>query len=131
MSLTKLHLKIRRCKECRLWKNSKNAVPGEGPKDAKIMLIGQGPGEKEDETGRPFVGRAGEYLDEVLEKNNIERKKIFITSIVKHKTPDNRKPKKDEIKACFSYLEQQIDEIKPDIVVLMGNVAKENAPRKK
>ncbi len=119
--LEALNRKIRHCRKCRLWKS--NAVPGEGSENARIMLVGQNPGKEEDKTGRPFVGRAGKYLDKVLEKNNVGREKIFITSVVKHKTPSNRKPKKDEIKACLPYLLEQVNVIKPKTIVLMGEVA--------
>lgn len=121
MTLKSIHQKIKKCTKCRL--KFFNAVPGEGPKNAQIMLVGQNPGKKEDETGKPFQGRAGKYLNLVLEKNSIDRTKLFITSIVKHKTPNNRKPKKDEIKACTPYLEEQIKAIAPEVVVLMGKFA--------
>jgi uracil-DNA glycosylase len=121
--LEELHSQIRDCKRCRLWKNSLNAVAGEGNPNAKIMLIGQNPGKKEDETGRPFVGKSGIYLNKVLQKNHLERENLFITSIVKHASPGNRIPKTDEINACLPYLEEQIKLIKPKIIVLMGKVA--------
>ncbi|MFP4111924.1 MAG: uracil-DNA glycosylase, partial [Candidatus Woesearchaeota archaeon] len=123
-NLDKITKTIKKCKKCRLWKFSANAVPGCGPDDSSVMLIGQNPGKEENNTGKPFVGRSGRFLDETLEKNNINRKDIFITSVVKHATPKNRKPKEDEVAACYPYLEEQIKEIKPKIVLLMGNVAK-------
>jgi uracil-DNA glycosylase len=121
--LEELHSQIRNCKRCRLWENSRNAVAGEGNPHAKTMLVGQNPGKKEDETGRPFVGRSGIYLNKVLQKNHLERENFFITSIVKHASPGNRIPKTDEINACLPYLEEQIKLIKPKIIVLMGKVA--------
>lgn len=114
---------MRNCRKCRLWRDAKNAVPGEGPPNAKIMLVGQNPGAEEDRTGRPFVGRSGKFLNAVLNKNGLDRGKLFITSVVKHKSPGNRKPKPDEIKACKPYLDCQIRLIKPEIIVLMGAVA--------
>jgi DNA polymerase len=123
LALKKLNRKIRRCKKCRLWKNAKNAVPGEGPSYAKAMLVGQNPGKTEDETGRPFVGRAGKFLNKILYKNGINREDLFITNVVKHKTPQNRKPRADEIKTCMPYLKEQIRYVKPEIIVLMGKVA--------
>jgi DNA polymerase len=102
-------------------------VPGEGPFNAKIMLIGQGPGREEDKQGRPFVGKAGKFLNELLEKNGIDRKKVFITSCVKCYLPKNRAPKKDELEACRPYVLKQIQLINPEIVVLMGRVARELA----
>lgn len=121
--LEPLRKEIMNCKKCRLWKTARYAVPGEGPSDARAMLVGQNPGSEEDKTGRPFVGRSGTFLDKTLEKLDIERNDLFITNIVKHKTPENRKPRKDEIEACKPFLIRQIKAINPDIMVLMGKVA--------
>lgn len=123
MELHKIHAKILKCRKCRLGEQAQNAVPGEGNWRAGLMLVGQNPGAKEDQTGKPFVGQAGRYLDKVLERNHISRAQIFITSIVKHKTPENRKPKEDEINACLPYLLQQIQAVNPHTIVLMGTVA--------
>lgn len=98
-------------------------VLGEGPLDAEIMLVGQNPGAEEDKQGRPFVGRSGKYLNQVLAKNNINRETLFITSVVKCKTPGNRKPTKKEIEDCLPLLIEQIKSIKPKLIVLMGEVA--------
>jgi uracil-DNA glycosylase len=111
------------CRKCELWQGSKNAVVGEGPATAKVMLVGQNPGEEEDKAGRPFIGRSGKFLNKVLDKNGIHREEIFITNIVKHLTPENRKPLPEEIAACAPYLVAQIHSIKPKIVVLLGTVA--------
>jgi len=105
-------------------------VEGEGPLDADIMLVGQNPGVKENRTGRPFVGRAGQYLDKVLEQSGMKRNRIYVTSIVKCKTPDNRKPTRHEIRISIPYLVNQINHIAPELVVLMGTVAW-NTPRSK
>lgn len=110
---------------------ARNAVPGKGPADAKAILVGQNPGTEEDKTGRPFVGRSGKFLDTVLKKNGIDRDSVFITGIVKHKTPGNRFPLKDEVSACKGYIVEQMKLIKPEIVVLMGTLAWEEAPRVK
>jgi uracil-DNA glycosylase family 4 len=123
MTLNELNEQIRNCRKCRLWQCARNAVPGEGPATAKVMLVGQNPGAEEDKTGRPFVGRAGKFLDAVLNKNGITRDDLFITNVVKHKTPANRTPQADEIEACMPYLTCQIMTINPEIVVLMGAVA--------
>jgi len=123
MSITELNEQIRTCRKCRLWRDAKNAVPGEGPFHAKVMLVGQNPGEEEDKTGRPFVGRAGKFLNAALNRNGISRGDLFITNVVKHKTPGNRTPKPDEIAACMPYLATQIMAIKPKIIVLMGAAA--------
>jgi DNA polymerase len=123
MTLDELNEQIRNCRKCRLWQCARNAVPGIGPATAKVMLIGQNPGAEEDKTGKPFVGRAGKFLNKVLTENGINREEVFVTNVVKHVTPNNRKPFPDEVAACLPYLITQIKEIKPKIVVLMGAVA--------
>jgi len=123
LTLEELNEEIRTCHKCRLWKDAKQAVPGEGPQNAKLMLVGQNPGTEEDKTGRPFVGRAGKFLNKVLAENGINREGVFITNIVKHVTPQNRKPFPNEIEACAPYLTEHVNLIKPKIVVLMGAVA--------
>ncbi len=128
MALKQLNEKIKNCRKCRLWQGAKNGVPGEGPLHAKLMLVGQNPGAEEDKTGRPFVGRAGKFLNKLLAKNGINREELFVTNLVKHVTPKNRKPLPDEIAACAPYLEVQVNAVKPKIVVLMGAVAWQ-APR--
>jgi uracil-DNA glycosylase family 4 len=128
LSLADVNKKIQNCRKCRLSQNAEHAVPGEGPANAKLMLVGQNPGAEEDKTGKPFIGRAGKYLDKVLTKNSIRREEVFVTNIVKHLSPENRKPLPDEIEACAPYLKAQIKTVKPKIVVLMGKVAWQ-APR--
>jgi len=117
--------KIKVCTKCRLHENRKNAVPGEGKKDSKIMLIGEAPGKNEDLEGRPFVGRAGELLEELLESVDLERDEVFITNVVKCRPPNNRDPRKDEIKTCNPYLQKQISLIEPEVIVTLGNHATE------
>jgi len=119
---------IENCRKCRLWQGAQKTVPGEGPFNAKVMLVGQNPGAEEDKTGKPFVGRAGKFLNKVLAKNGINRKELFVTNIVKHVTPKNRKPLPDEIAACIPFIAAQVRIIKPKIVVLMGAVSWQ-APR--
>jgi uracil-DNA glycosylase family 4 len=128
LKIEQLNEQIRNCRKCRLWQGAKNAVPGEGPLDAKVMLIGQNPGSEEDKTGRPFVGRTGKFLNKVLAENGFNRDGMFVTNIVKHASPRNRKPLPDEIAACAPYLLAQVKTIKPKLVVLMGIVAWQ-APR--
>jgi len=128
LALKQLDEQIKTCRKCRLWQGAKNGVPGEGPFNAKVMLVGQNPGAEEDKTGKPFVGRAGKFLNKVLAKNGIIREELFVTNLVKHLSPNNRKPLPDEIAACAPYLEAQVNAIKPKIVVLMGAVAWQ-APR--
>ena len=125
MSMEEFNTQIYNCKKCRLWQGAKHAVPGEGPLDAKVMFVGQNPGADEDELGRPFVGRAGKFLNKTLSEYAIKREDIFITNIVKHVSPKNRKPFDDEVKACLPYLITQIKTIKPEIIVLLGASAKE------
>ena len=125
MALEILNQQIYICRKCRLWQGAKHAVPGEGPITAKVMLVGQNPGAEEDETGRPFVGRAGKFLNKVLAENGIKREELFVTNIVKHVTPQNRKPFADEVAACVPYLTTQINIIKPKIIVLLGASARE------
>jgi len=124
LALEELNYQIYSCKKCRLWRGAKHGVPGEGPLNAKVMLIGQNPGANEDEVGRPFVGRAGKFLNKVLAENGLKREDLFITSIVKHVSPKNRKPYADEVAACLPYLTTQISVIKPKIIVLLGESAK-------
>ncbi len=125
LSLDELNKQIYDCRKCRLWQGAKHAVPGEGPLNAKVMLIGQNPGSEEDETGRPFVGRAGKFLTKILAEHGIRREDVFISNIVKHVSPKNRKPYPDEVAACVPYLNVQINIIKPRIIVLLGASAKE------
>jgi uracil-DNA glycosylase len=125
MATDELNLQIYGCRRCRLWQTAKHAVPGEGPLNAKVMVVGQNPGADEDELGRPFVGRSGKYLTKTLAEYGIKRKDIYITNIVKHTSPQNRKPYPDEAAACLPYLTAQIDIIKPKIIVLLGASAKE------
>jgi DNA polymerase len=121
--LEKLHQEIKNCKKCPLWKTRKNAVPGEGPANAKIILLGQAPGAMENLKGVPFCGRAGKFLDYLLKIARIDRKKIFITSPIKCFPPKNRKPKKEEIEACLPYLKRQIKIVNPKYFILLGEVA--------
>ena len=112
------------CDKCNLSKTRKNIVFGEGIFSSKIMLIGEGPGQQEDETGRPFVGRSGQLLDKLFESQNISRKKnLYICNIVKCRPPENRVPKKEEIAACREYLDTQIQIIRPKIIILCGSTA--------
>ena len=118
--LNRIAEEVKTCRKCGLYRCAKNAVPGEGNPKAKIMLIGEAPGKREDLTGRPFVGSAGKLLDSVLEKVGIKRNDIFIGNIAKHRPPDNRAPKPDEIEACTPYLDRQIKIIRPKIIVPLG-----------
>jgi uracil-DNA glycosylase family 4 len=121
--LEELHKVIRNCTLCHLYESRRNAVPGEGSASSCVMFVGEAPGAREDETGRPFVGRSGNLLTSMLEEIGLSREEVFITSILKSRPPNNRAPTQIEIKACLPYLEKQIEIIKPKIVVLLGGVA--------
>jgi DNA polymerase len=112
------------CYKCDLSKTRKNVVFGEGVFSSKIMLIGEGPGQQEDETGRPFVGKAGQLLDKILETQDISREKnIYICNIVKCRPPENRVPADKEMEACRQYLDAQIQLMRPKIIILCGSTA--------
>ena len=118
--LAELCEEIRACQKCILAQGRTHAVPGEGPDAAHIMLIGEGPGFHEDRQGRPFVGAAGQYLDELLEKIGLLREDVYIANVVKCRPPGNRDPQPDEISACRPYLDKQIELIRPHLVVTLG-----------
>lgn len=115
--------KVRACTLCQLYKGATKGVPGEGPATAEIMLIGEGPGFHEDQQGRPFVGAAGKFLDELLAHINLKRSDIFITNVVKHRPPNNRDPFPEEIEACRPWLDQQIALIQPQVIVTISRFA--------
>jgi uracil-DNA glycosylase family 4 len=108
------------CTKCKLHFSRKLAVPGEGPANAEIMFIGEGPGFHENEQGRPFVGAAGRFLDELLNNIGFKRSDVFITNIVKCRPPGNRDPEAEEIASCNEYLERQILAINPKVIVTLG-----------
>jgi uracil-DNA glycosylase family 4 len=118
-----LNMEILTCTLCRLSESRTNAVPGEGPVPCPIMLIGEAPGEREDQQGRPFVGRAGMVLNGFLKEIGLSRDEVFITSIVKCRPPKNRDPKEDEIERCSGYLDRQLVHIAPRVIVPMGRFA--------
>lgn len=107
------------------WQLSKNFVPGEGPLNARIMLVGQAPGRNEDVQRRPFVGRAGQLLDRLLRSAKIKREEVYITSVVQFYPPENRPPTSGEVALCLPFLKEQIEIIKPKLIVLLGNIASE------
>ncbi|MFC2067975.1 uracil-DNA glycosylase [Chloroflexota bacterium] len=119
-ALSELHKEITRCQRCQLAKYRTQAVPGEGADNAEIMFIGEAPGRHEDLQGRPFVGPAGQYLNQLLTSVNLDRCKVYITNIVKSRPPGNRDPSPAEISACCSWLEHQISLIHPKIIVTLG-----------
>ena len=123
VSLDALRPRVLSCTQCPLAETRSNVVFGEGNPDADVLLIGEGPGEVEDQTGRPFVGPAGQKLDDVLASVNIARETVYIGNIVKCRPPGNRVPNRAEMEACFPYLESQIAFIKPALIVTLGNTS--------
>ena len=113
----------RSCLECALGEHRNNVVLGSGSLDAGIVLVGEAPGRKEDESGLPFVGSAGKLLDGLLESSGLSRKDIFIGNILKCRPPGNRRPKKAEVAACEGFLARQLEIIKPKVIAPMGNSA--------
>jgi DNA polymerase len=125
MGLDAVAAMVRQCSQCVLCRERTNAVPGEGPADARLVVVGEGPGATEDATGRPFVGRAGQLLTEILAAIELPREQVFICNVVKCRPPDNRKPQQDEIDACVPYLYRQLDLIRPKVILAVGNTAAE------
>jgi uracil-DNA glycosylase len=111
---------IKICERCDLHLTRTNAVPGEGPADAEILLVGEAPGFHEDQKARPFVGNAGHLLDDLLDQAGLKREQVFITNIVKSRPPGNRDPKPEELEACTPWLEMQIELIDPLVIVTLG-----------
>jgi uracil-DNA glycosylase family 4 len=115
---------IRVCPKCPLCESRTLAVPGDGKYSSRVMIIGEAPGKEEDETGKPFVGSAGRYLDHVLEGTGLDRRDFFITNTVKCRPPNNRTPKRPEIETCTTnYLFEQIELLNPKLIMLLGAVA--------
>ena len=108
------------CTKCDLQHSRRNAVPGAGPQNAEIMFVGEGPGFHENEQGLPFVGPAGKFLNELLEKVGLPRDEVFITNVVKCRPPNNRDPLAEELAACDGFLERQIAAINPKVIVTLG-----------
>jgi DNA polymerase len=118
--LDKIADEVSRCRKCGLGSTRTNAVPGEGHPKARIMFIGEAPGADEDAQGRPFVGRAGQLLDRVIEACGLKRSDVFIGNILKCRPPENRDPRPDEIISCLPYLQRQIEIIEPEVIVALG-----------
>jgi len=123
MKLEELHEICRKCTKCRLRSGATQVVPGEGSPKAEIMFIGEGPGKVEDKLGRPFVGPAGKFLDELLKSIGLQREDVFIANMVKCRPPENRDPQEDEVEACKEWLDQQIEIINPKVFVPLGRHA--------
>lgn len=114
---------IRECERCALYRGRLNVVPGEGNPRARLMLIGEGPGQQEDRMGRPFVGPSGELLTRMLHAIGLERSEVYICNIVKCRPPKNRNPEPEEAQACLPFLRMQVALVRPKIIVLLGKVA--------
>ncbi len=123
--LEELAEQIRACTRCPLYRSRRNAVPGDGPINAPIMFVGEAPGREEDLQGRPFVGRSGQLLEELLEEIGLAREDVFITNVVKSRPPNNRDPEPDEIAACKPFLVEQLKLVDPEIIVTLGRFAME------
>ncbi|MGB3905411.1 MAG: uracil-DNA glycosylase [Anaerolineae bacterium] len=124
-ALTEFYEEIANCERCILSQARKNTVPGEGPEDAEIMFIGEGPGFHEDQQGRPFVGSAGRFLEELLEDIGLGREEVYICNVIKCRPPGNRDPLPEEIEACKPHLDRQIELLSPRMIVTLGRVSME------
>jgi uracil-DNA glycosylase family 4 len=119
-ALTRLNEEIEHCQDCELGKHRTRAVPGEGPENATLLFIGEAPGWHEDQQGRPFVGPAGKFLEELLASIGLKREQVFIANVIKCRPPSNRDPLPGEIQACGKWLSQQIEMIHPKMIVTLG-----------
>jgi DNA polymerase len=119
-SIERVASEVRGCVLCELSRSRTHAVPGEGNHNARVMLVGEGPGWHEDQQGKPFVGASGKFLTELLGHAGLEREDVFITNVVKCRPPGNRDPLPDEIEACSGYLDRQIQMVDPDVIVTLG-----------
>src|SRR5437763_1047755 len=122
-SLDSVAKAIATCTRCPLYATAKNPVPGEGNPNAELMFVGEAPGATEDETGRPFIGAAGQLLTKILEAINLPREKVYICNVLKHRPPGNRNPRPEEVSACSPYLIRQIELIRPKVILALGSFA--------
>ena len=117
-----LRREVENCRRCDLWKTRRKPVFGEGPPDARIMLVGLGPGRQEDLQGRPFVGAAGKFLNQLLGEAGLDRREVYITNVMKCFLPEN-KATGEQVEACTPYLDKQIEIIQPRLIIALGNLA--------
>jgi uracil-DNA glycosylase len=122
-SLEEIAKKVQKCTRCPLYETATKGVPGEGNPKAKLVCVGEAPGAKEDETGRPFVGQAGQLLNKILAAIDLTREDVFICNVLKHRPPGNRNPRPEEVEACSPYLIRQLELIKPKVIVAFGTFA--------
>ena len=123
ISWAELLEQINSCEKCRLCETRTNVVPGEGNPAARLMFIGEGPGQEEDRYGRPFVGPSGELLTRMIHAIGLERTEVYICNVVKCRPPHNRNPQPEEAAACLNYLRAQVALVRPRVIVLLGKVA--------
>lgn len=119
-ALRAIAAEVQRCEKCVLYKHALKGVPGEGDPNAAVMLIGEAPGWHENQQGRPFVGAAGQFLEQLLGSIGLRRDQVFIANVVKHRPPENRDPQPEEIEACRDYLDRQVEIIDPQVIVTLG-----------
>jgi len=122
-SLQEVAKKVKDCTRCSLYQTATNPVPGEGNPKAELVCVGEAPGAKEDETGRPFIGQAGQLLTKILAAIDLTREQVFICNVLKHRPPGNRNPLPEEVEACSPYLIRQLELIKPKVIVAFGTFA--------
>jgi uracil-DNA glycosylase len=122
-TLDEIAKKVHKCTRCPLYETATKGVPGEGNPKAKLVCVGEAPGAKEDETGRPFVGQAGQLLNKILAAIDLTREEVFICNVLKHRPPGNRNPRPEEVEACSPYLIRQLELIKPKVIVAFGTFA--------
>ena len=122
-TLDEIAKKVNKCTRCPLYETATQGVPGEGNPKAKLVCVGEAPGAKEDETGRPFVGQAGQLLTKILAAIDLTREQVFICNVLKHRPPGNRNPRPEEVDACSPYLIRQLELIKPKVIVAFGTFA--------
>lgn len=123
LSLDEIRFRVEDCRACSLCEGRTNTVFGEGDPHARVLIIGEAPGKNEDLQGRPFVGAAGRFLDELLDAAGLKREEVFIANVLKCRPPSNRNPKADEIEACAPFLREQTQAIDPYVIVTLGNFA--------
>ncbi len=122
-SVERVAAAVNACTRCQLYKTATHGVPGEGPPDADLVVVGEAPGADEDASGRPFVGASGQLLTKILAAINLRREDVFIANVVKHRPPGNRNPAPDEVAACSPYLVRQLELVRPKVILTVGNFA--------
>lgn len=122
-ALATIAAEVRECRACPLWRTATQGVPGEGSAEGGVLFLGEAPGYNEDQQGRPFVGAAGQLLDELLAGIGLDRSKVFITNVVRHRPPENRDPLPAEIAACDAWTAKQLEALRPRVVVTLGRFA--------